>query len=258
MLNKFLILLVFIFNILPVTAQEQDELKTKAEELVKKAKIIYTLEKTAWIAGDLIEENKGFDKTNLESYISYNTDNATICVFYSKTDSIFAEYTFSNFDTKPTEVFIRRKPNETEKELIKIKRAVRNKLANNEIKKAKKNEGTNFNLVPVIFNNVAICYLINAISNETKAILGCDYIITLDANLNLIDITGNHKSVQEIPFKIEAKAFSHTHVLSHGFSETEIATLMLYKPYLKTKEFVVISKFYTSIWNNETNTLIIK
>lgn len=258
MTNKLLTITVILLTTFSLNVQAQNDLTKQAESILKRARLIYDLEKAAWLGGDLFADNNKLNKHNVESYITYKEDDYVICAFYSTTDSIIAEYTFTNLDSNHVSSFIPRSINAKETELIKIKRSIYSKFGTKEFKKVKKDPNTNFNLVPVIIDNIPTCYLINAINNKNKLILGNDYIIQFDNNYNVIKVAGNHKGVQEIPFDADGEAFFHTHVICDTFFETEIATLMLYRPYIKIQEFIVISKTHTSTWNNDTFTLTIK
>lgn len=230
---KHVTVILIMYFFASFSVQAQDDLTTQAESIQKKARIIYELERAAWISSDLFADNRELNKENVESYIAYKQNDNLLCVFYSAADTILAEYTFSNSDPNPISSFALRQANAKEMELIKIKRTVYSKFGTKEFKRVKKDPNTNFNFVPVIIDNVRTCYLINAINSQSKLILGNDYIIQLDNNYNVTKVAGNHKGVQEIEYDIEAKAFYHTHIISDTFFETEIATLMF---------FVIISK----------------
>jgi len=236
----------------------QDDPKVLADKIMVKAKLIYELEKAAWTTGDLIAKTTDPNLSKVESYVSYKTDSAVHCVFYSKNDTILFDYSFKNIDKEPILTMTLRPADNNEITLIKIKRSIKSKLLNKELKQAKKDKNTTFNFIPIIIDNQPACYLLNAINDNSQMILGRDYLVQLDKDLNITDVKGNHKSTQFISFDTPAKAFFHTHVKLDTFFETEIATLMLYKPYLKTIEFIVMTQKFTSNWSNATNTLTIK
>lgn len=256
MTTKLLTLVIFLgFSNL---TYGQDDTKVLADKIMVKAKLIYELEKAAWTSGDLIAKTTDPNLAKVESYVSYKTDSAVHCVFYSKNDTILFDYSFKTLDKEPNLLTALRPADNMEIALIKIKRSIKIKILNKELKQAKKDKRTTFNFVPTIIDNLPACYLLNAINDNSQMILGRDYLVQLDKDLNITNVIGNHKSTQFISFDIQAKAFFHTHVKLDTFFETEIATLMLYKPYLKTTEFMVMTKKYTSNWSNATNTLTIQ
>lgn len=257
-MNKLTLTLTAVLLSFFASGQSQSELEKIADGIVSKAKLIYELEKAAWIANDTFLAQLGSDIRAVDSYVSYKTVDNTVCVFYTETDSVLAEFIFQG-DTLIQSIYEKRPCTQVELRLIKIKRTVEEKIANKEIKKFKVEPNTKYNFVAVVLNDINYCYLINAVSDNTKTILGRDWKIELDSNFNIVTATCNHKTIQELPFNVTGvKAFYHTHVLDDYFSETEIATCMLYKNLLPTDQFMVMSEKYTSVWNNTTLTLTIK
>ncbi|MCC6371966.1 MAG: hypothetical protein IT236_13260 [Bacteroidia bacterium] len=257
MKKTFLTFTAVILNLLTF-GQTESDLQNIATKTIEKAIIIYDLESAAWIANDSIMMKPNFEKKSIESYVSFKMGDRTICVFYSKSVTILAEFVFVNKKIIKS-VYNKRAFTQDELSVVKIKRSVQSNIKDGTIKKFKIESGTTYNLIPIVIGNENFCYLINVVNSNTKTILGRDCTIKLDSNYNIIDTKYNHKSIQELPFKIEGiKAFYHTHVLDDFFSETEIATTMLYKNYLPTDQFIVMGKKYTSTWNSTTRILTIK
>lgn len=249
-------LIAFLHSVL-VFGQTKTELQIVANEIVAKAKVIYELEFVAWIANDTFLTKQTITKQVFDSYVTYKIDDKTICIFYNKSDTVLAEYVFQNFGLVKS-IYNSRSCSPYELELIKIKRSVSDKIEKRKLKKFEVAANTTYNFVPVIIDSINICYLINAINDKTKVILGRDYKIILTKNYDIEEVTCNHKSIQYLPFNVEGiNAFYHTHILNDYFSETELATTMLYKKYLPTDQFIIISNKYKSVWDSTKMSLTI-
>lgn len=138
-----------------------------------------------------------FDKTRIEGYLSYKNENTNICIFYNNTDSVLAELHIKD-KLAPEVIYEKRPCNQMELRLININRSVKNAVANKTIKNFKMAKGTTYNYIPLIWGNENYCYMINAVSSESKIILGRDYKIKLDENYKITDARCNHKSIQDI------------------------------------------------------------
>jgi hypothetical protein len=238
--------------------QSREELQKIADDIMSKATLIYELESAAWIATDTVMTRPGFNKKEIEGYVCYKANEITLCIFYNKENTVVAEASFSN-GNHPQITYVKRPSAPVELDLITIKRTIIDKISKKQIKQFRIEPNTTYNLVPIIINNENYCYLINAISDTTKTILGRDCRIKLDNKGIATEVTYNHKSLQYLPFNVkDVQAFYHTHVLDNFFLETEIATTLLYKNYLPTDQFMVMGRKFTFTWNTTTMSLTIK
>jgi hypothetical protein len=262
MRNTFLQLLLIFFSF-DIFSQEKANLKAAADQLVQKAERIYALEKAAWLASDKYELNKLISKTNAEGYISYLKSDTTICFFYTNTDTIIIEYFFRKDQFLFESLNRSRGLTDYERRLISLRRIVLKLIEKNTLSNFRKEPETTYNIIPIITIEEIICYLIQSSNSNHQLVLGRDHILKFDKDFNLTSNAYNHKSTQIIPFdnhynNQEIEESSHTHIMTNSFFETELASLMLYKNFLKIDKYLVVSKNYSSYWNNKKYKLTIE
>ena len=122
----------------------------------------------------------------------------------------------------------------------------------------------NFNIVPIINKNKEKkVYVLSGTNLSNLVLFANDYLIDFNKDNSIKKVQKLHNSL--LSFKMYDEKVGktvtgiHSHVLEDWpyITPTDICTLMLYQKFINWENYTVISKKYTSLWNNKSNHLII-
>jgi len=253
-----------LVTFLTLTAFGQKNVNQEAAAIVAEGKLLFQSEMASWYGTDLFLE-KYKERENIGGYFSYQDNDVSKCVFFSKetTPQVIGTMSFdSSYDVKKatTDLTIRAfTPTETDLYTIR-------KLALNEIQSDtlfKRYNNTNLNLIPLIKGKEKKVYVLTGPTKNGVVIFGNDYLLTFNSNNKLTSKKQLHKNIIPIEYggkmeegkEIESTLHSHLPETGDFITATDVCTLMLYGKFTKWKSHHVVSQKYLNIWNCETNEL---
>lgn len=218
---------------------------------------LYRSEKASWHGTDLFME-RYTDQNNIGGYFSYvDGPNTAVCVFFSREeqpkvigtvsfDSTYNIYT-ANVDLKA------RSFTEQELAIYDLRASAVKVLSENKDGFFRSYENTNYNIVPLIYNNERKVYILTGSQQDGTICIGNDYLLSFNNKNQLKSQKKLHQSL--ITFNYgkegeEVKEAMHTHLPANGplMTATDVCTLMLYAPYTRWKQHIVYTKDYMSFW----------
>jgi len=249
-----------------ISAFGQQNLDELTKPIVAEGKLLYKSEMASWYGTDLFLERYK-DQEKIGGYFSFNEGDTTKCVIFSNDvepvviGTILFDNTF-NVETAKYDV-TKRNFTLNELDLFTIRNNALEIINSDTIFKTYNN--TNLNLIPVISNGEKKVYVLTGPQQNGVVIFGNDYLLTFDSENNLMNRKQLHKNIipiyyesEELKGKIVTEAI-HSHLPETGdfITATDICTLMLYEKFAKWKQHTVISAKYVSIWNCETDELLV-
>lgn len=253
---------ILLFSIpLLISAQ-----KPNAEAIMKEGKLLYQLEKAAWLASDHLLENYPELQYQIGGYVSYPTQDSMITVaffHYETTKLILIRYQISsNLNIKNLSAsLVKEEASSQEKNLITIRQDALNQLNENKDHFFMHHEGTSFNLIPVSNEKNQLVYILTASQTSGEVLLGNDYQLEYDQQNELVEVYKLHHSMIRLPFSApdqqEITATMHTHVIASHIEPTDVCTLLLYRDFVTWKQHYVIHSNFVSILDLETEKLSI-
>jgi hypothetical protein len=262
-MTKITLLLLTLINL---SAFGQDNSTILAKPNVDEGKRLYKSEMASWYGTDLFLESYK-DRANIGGYFSYSEHETTKCVFFSKSDKptvIGTIFFDSTYDTKTAKIDLTERGfTKIENDLFAIKRIAVTIISSDTLFKTYRN--TNLNLIPLISNGERKVYVLTGPEQSGVAIFGNDYLLTFDADNNLLSQKQLHKNIIAINYgdkvgegqKVETTIHTHLPETGDFITATDICTLMLYEKFAKWKQHNVVSKNYLNIWNCETDQLVV-
>ncbi len=120
---------------------------------------------------------------------------------------------------------------------------------------------TDLNLIPVVYDDRKVVYILCATRKQNVLVLGNDYLVRFDDSLNVTKRIRLHESLIVLERNASEKEVVggiHTHVPGHSpfMTATDLCTLMLYKDVLGISKHVVVSQDYITIWDGGEGVLI--
>lgn len=258
---KILYLFVFLFVSNFISAQDLEKI---AQEITDEGIQLYRSEMASWYGTDVFVENYK-QRENIGGYFSYIKNNEIpTCVFFSKENKVIGTVSFPT-DYNPANSKLdlsEREFTEIEKDYFSIRQAAHTKISNDTIFKFYNN--VNFNIVPIINKNKEKkVYVLSGTNLSNLVLFANDYLIDFNKDNSIKKVHILHNSLLSFKMYDEkvGKTVSgiHSHVLEDWpyITPTDICTLMLYQKFTNWENYTVISKKYTSLWNNKSNHLII-
>jgi len=246
---------------------------SKIEKLKQKtldiAYELYKSELASWTSTDILQENFYHKREKIGGYLSYTDANNTIAIYYDKTpqQNVVFSITFPDI-----EIFINRfeidtvarVPNNKEIRLIKARNTANGIVHENKDGIFTFFDNTNYNLVPIFYENKILVYSLTGPTTSGHVLLGNDYLFEFDKKDNFNKVSKIHNSLLNFPYsaadgKASLEFITHNHVINDYpiITETDICTLLLYKNYVEWTQCTVISEKYFSFWDMKKEELII-
>jgi len=252
---------LFLFMISFFSNAQNKKIEKQAKEIVEEGKMLYRSEMASWYGSDLFMEKISDKKDRIGGYFSYSDGDVSKCVFFSKDEKpiTLGIITFdSTYNTKSAVI------DETERALtvlendlfqIRAKTLERVNSATDTIFKFYKK--SNYNVIPLIKNNQKKVFIVTGTTENGKAIIGNDYLLTFDRKNEIIKTERLHNSLLYFKTNDDSVGGAHNHIIgkSELITSTDICTLMLYSRFSNWESHYVISKDFVSIWDCKTNKL---
>ena len=241
-----------------------------ADSISKEGERLYLSEMTSWYGTDVFLEKFKSETDNIGGYFSYDAKGNYTCLFFSKGDTpqVLGTISFgSSFESiRATIDDTKRNFTSQELEYYSIR-----KIALEELQKDTSffqgYKNTSFNLIPLINATEKKVYFLTGTSRSDIVIIGNDYLLNFDKDNKLVSKKKLHANIITLDTKVEEKNKDgsvnmgnvHNHIPETGdfITATDICTFRLYKKFTNWKQQLVISEKFLSIWNCETDSLII-
>lgn len=255
-------IIAILFILLAVSFQAQNLAKL-SREINEEGIALYRSEMASWYGTDVFRANYK-QMENVGGYFSYIDDSVPKCIFFSKENKVIGTIAFpTNYNPQNAKLDLKERDfTPTETEYFTIRQNALARIKTDTIFKSYKN--TSFNIVPLIKKNVKKVYVLTGPSVDNVVIFGNDYLITFNNKNEVKNVEKLHNSMiaQNINDEKIGKTISgvHSHVIENWqtITPTDICTLMLYQNLTDWGSYITISKKFTSIWNSNNNTVIMK
>jgi len=266
-MKKLILIFFAILSTGRTYAQKIDQIKV-ADSLKAEGMALYKSEWASWYGTDVFVEKCPARRAIAAGYISYDSGEALVNIFFSKgaqpkvLSTITFGYDFNSkqykLDTTDRDLSIH------EKELFAIRQSAIAQMNKDTLFKTYKN--TSLNPVPLIQNGAKKVYVLTGTNNTGVVLFGNDYLLYFDKENHVSSAKKLHKGLIAIQFKSAGADTSktelaaiHTHLpeYSEFITATDICTLMLYEGFTTWNQHIVMSKNYVSIWNCKRNNLAI-
>ena len=235
--------------------------------IVAEGKRLYHSEMASWYGTDIfLQQYK--NQENIGGYFSYPTGAGAVCIFFSKTNipkvigavSFDSTYSVSLARLDLTE----RRFTDEELSLFMLRTSALLTVAQQDTVFRRYSNTAN-NVVPLISNSERKAYVFTAPKQSGTVIFGNDYLLTFDVSNKVSSIKKLHQNIISVEYGKKGEEGSialetmHTHSAATGdfITATDICTLMLYEKNTGWKQHSVISANYLSIWDCQTNQLVI-
>lgn len=257
--------LVLIFTLLSVHVFSQEDPTEAAQPIVAEGKLLYKSEMASWYGTDLFLE-KFKDRSAIGGYFSYQDQDLSKCIFFSRTEKPRVIGTISFDSTYNLQTAIvdmsERDFSKMEQDLYAIRKLALAEVNSDTLFKVYEN--TNLNLIPLITGQEKKVYILTGPKNSGVVIFGNDYLLRFDADNKLLEKKQLHKNIipvyygeQEDGKKVIGAMHSHLPETGEFMTATDICTLLLYSKFADWEQHIVVSEKYTNIWNCISNTLIV-
>ncbi|MBR7720861.1 hypothetical protein [Hymenobacter properus] len=220
----------------------------------------------SWYGTDIfLAQHK--DQESIGGYFSYPTKEGANCIFFSKSEAptVIGTIAFdSTYNVKTARVGLEsRRFTAEEAQLYAIRATALATMRADTLFKTYRN--TNLNIIPLIANGERKVYVLTGPQQNGVVIFGNDYLMTFDANNKLLKKRRLHKNIipieygRSLPDSSTVEGAMHSHLPETGdfITATDICTLMLYEKFAKWKQHTVVSPSYVSIWNCQTDELVV-
>jgi hypothetical protein len=231
-----------------------------AQKIKAEANDLYQTELASWNGTDLFLERYA-NKVNIGGYVSYVDGATRKCVFVSKGEKPLVIGTIifdSTFNLKKAVVKLKeRHLTNYEKDLYAIRNAALTEVNQDTMFKHYKN--TNYNLIPIIKGDSKKVYILTGTTKQGEILFGNDYLLEFDKDNKILGKKRLHNSLISMAYGDEKEQAGgiHSHVLDDFITATDVCTLLLYAGLAQWKQHVVVSEKYVSMWNCQTNQLLI-
>ncbi|SFG74230.1 hypothetical protein [Pontibacter chinhatensis] len=261
-MRHLLLLLAILLTPAIAAAQKQVNQKIRAQ-ILDEGYRLYRSEMASWRGTDLFLENYPELREKAGGYFSYEHNDSTRCIFFSKGEQPQAliSFTFDNsFTTDRAKVAQQERPfTKLERDLYQVRKAALAEINADTLFQQYNN--TNLNLVPLIKGKEKKVYVLTGPQLQGVVILGNDYLLTFDSNNKVKSKQKLHQNIIPIDFKadsVEEASTMHTHLPSTGgyMTPTDICTLLLYGQMSQWKQHYTLSQNFISIWDVEKRDLV--
>lgn len=234
-------------------------------KIIKEGTKLYRSEMASWYGTDIFLEKFADRRQNTGGYLSYTTDDKSICIFFSKGENpkIIGTFTFDSSYNVSTALVDgqEREPTKQEFDLIVIRQQALKVYQTDTLFKSYKEMNPNF--IPLNDEDGKRVYVLTGPQKQGIVVFGNDYLITFDKNNTLKNSRRLHKNI--IPINYGEKdgkviiSTMHSHLPETGdlITATDICTLKLYGKYAKWGQHYVVSQSNVSIWDCKKELLVV-
>lgn len=260
---KHTLSLLLTFIALNVFGQKNQE--QQVARIVEEGKQLYKTEMASWYGTDLFLESYK-NRENIGGYFSYTENELAKCIFYSKAanPNVIGTISFdSTYRLDLAQIDLNeRNFSKMENDLYEIRKRAVEEMNTNQGGFFKFYQNTSPNIIPLINGSEKKVYVLTGPKKSDVVIFGNDYLLTFDQNNNLVSKKQLHQNIIPISYSNTAEGEvveMHTHLPETGelITATDVCTLMLYEKFANWTTHNVVSKKYLSIWNCQTDELVI-
>ncbi|MFR9166203.1 MAG: hypothetical protein ACLVKO_08325 [Dysgonomonas sp.] len=233
-----------------------------AKGIADEGKILYRLEMASWYGTDIFLEHYN-NQSDIGGYFSYIQGDSAKCIFFSREENpiMLGIVTFdSTYTINKASIELKTRAfNDYENHLFQIRQKALTEIYSDSLFLTYLN--TDLNLIPLMYKGERKVYVLTGPKESGVVIFGNDYLLTFDENNNLQSKKMLHRNIIPIRYNDESQNVTmHSHLPETGdfITPTDICTLMLYEKFAGWKRHLVISENYVSIWDCDSNKLIIK
>lgn len=246
----------------------------KSDQIIEEGKMIFNLEVTSYSATEVFLSNYKGDKSKVGGYFSYYSKdkNQFINVYYNndnngKTPQIIftTRYTLeekkSEINTESVKKEqVEREMTDFEKNLYKIRTKTIELFAKDTA--IKHYDNTALNVIPMYYNGQYKSYIITIPKIEGIVVMGNDYLIDFDNNLNISKRTKLHSDILPVDIGNDKNRgiTYHTHIKSTGdlLTPTDVAILLLSAKGAGWLKHFVMASDWVTMWDVTTEKFTIK
>lgn len=255
-------LVLFIFILINSIVVGQNKATKKAQPIVEEGKRLYKSEMASWYGTDIFRK-KYKTPEKMGGYFSFTKGEITKCVFFSQEEkpkvlgmvSFKGEVLLENSELSMEE----RELTDLENSYYTLRKNTLIELEKDTIFQFYQN--TRPNIIPIIEGGRKRVYIMTAPTVSGIVIFGNDYLLTFNKNNEVLTKKALHQNIIPIEYSDDEKEDSSYHLHSdeteQHITATDICTLMLYGKYTKWKQHNVHSDDYLSMWNCESNKLVV-
>lgn len=244
MKSKFTLL--FILFAVVGFAQTAD-LQPKLDSILQEADLLYRYERAAWLASDLLNEEKKLAK-KFGGYVVYHAgDTTTVAMLDKKQKQAIARYAFlaNEFDEPVKSSTTSTDLSALERELFDTKGKVIDQLMDTKYEVTLP-EGFDPNLVLIKTENGYKLYIIMGTRESGVIPFGNDYLFQTDAAGEITAWQKFHSRMiaahLNIPGAGTVESIQHSHLRTTPYiTATDICTFRLYAPFTELTEFSIYS-----------------
>jgi hypothetical protein len=266
MLKAAFTIILSIISFTTLFAQDKEldraEIDRLADSILAEGKALYRSEWASWHGTDIFLEKHKEKEGRSGGYLSYETADNLVNVFYSKGDKpvTLAVITFGrDFNEQNYQLDTAARPlNQIEQELFALRKAAFKALNTDTI--FKRYDNTSFNVIPFIKNGAKRIYILTSPEALNVVALGNDYLLHVNSKNEVSSIKRIHNALISTNTKDNKDlTVFHSHLIGKDemISATDICTLMLYEKENDLKQAYVMSKKYVSIWDCKKDVLIV-
>jgi hypothetical protein len=243
------------------------DLAKKRKEIESEGKKLYRSEMASWYGTDIFIKELERKLPVHNGYFSYEDSLGEKCVFFSLKQPVrvIATITFdSTLSMKTAKRDTTLRAFTAEEQVLYDIRTKALDISNND-SLFETFAHTSLNLIPIVEGKSRKVYFLTGPESEGLVLFGNDYLLLFDEDNNLVGKHKLHKTLISVEFDKTVQGFSrevsssHTHLpgTDEFMTPTDVCTLMLYRRFTPWKLHYVFGKSYVSIWNCETNQLVL-
>ena len=243
----FIIVFLFTLTSFSQTALKDEVLKSKLDSILVEADLLYSYEKVAWKASDIVVQKESL-KHQIGGYIVYHSNDTVSSIFIDKSSQKrIAKITFTKKDlTVPySSDYNQVELSSKEKKLLEIRKTIINQFSN-PVYQVTISNGYSPNLVLIEEETGYKFYIIMGTNQPEIIPFGNDYLFKTDKNGIITSARKFHRTV--IPAQTKMKDGSEVVSVIHShlkmiplITATDICTFRLYGELYQMNEFRVLS-----------------
>lgn len=255
------------FFSISVSAQKID-LEKKAE-IIEEGYLMFRLELASWQSTDRLRDYlRGPQVRALAGYLSYSDEDSLRSIYYTAGDApqILATVSFDR-DGSPGSLVVdstARQATQTELLYIQLREAALRNAQNDQTDFYVMYENTGINLVVLPGEKRHKVYFMTAPQVEGVVLMGNDYLLEFDENIQLISRKKLHAGLIEMKLGTESgakgeliTAHEHQKGESDYITSTDLCTLLLYSQLTDWVAHHVLSPKFVSVWDIESEQMLI-
>lgn len=239
------------FGILSTTMYSQSSstdlelIRIKSDSILKESRLLYRLEKAAWISTDIAFQKSELIET-VGGMVSYIDEDQVISLYCDQNNEyVLAEYIFKNVNESPIkESYLKRKLSSKEQNILAAKNKFIDQISTTDYE-LMIYDGFSPNITQLESESGYKFYITTGAQENDVIPFGNDVLFWTDVTGKILTHQKFHKSFIPGYTKYNDSiitSMSHSHVKDYPYiSATDISTFRLYAPFSVVKSFNVLS-----------------